>query len=72
MANLLYVHDYGQWHITTKTPRGGPQSIALCGASHQTQGKKHWASTRHWDGDALMIDGREVHSECLVEVWMQP
>lgn len=64
MAELLYVHDYGDWHIAPKKESGAPSSVALCGVQHQ-QAKPHWASQHHWDGLAMRIDDRKVHTGCI-------
>lgn len=71
MRDLLYVHDYGQWHIVHKKPTGAPDDTALCGATYQ-KAKPHWASTAHWNGLQLVIDERDVHAACAVAFWGFP
>lgn len=69
--NLLYVHDYGDWHIAPKKPSRAPSSTALCGAQHQ-QAKPHWASQADFEkrGLMLILDDREVCSACITEVFV--
>ena len=61
---LLYVHDYGSWHIAEKGER-----VALCGFQPKPP-LKYWKSQASFrrTGAQLEVDERAVCGICLFEV----